>query len=287
MTSKTHRGTKAIRDDFSVETKELLAKRVGMRCSNPNCRQLTSGPQEDPTKALNVGVAAHVAAASKGGPRYDARMTSEQRKAPENGIWLCQNCAKLVDNDAKRYPVDLLQEWKQLSEKAALLEIESPSRADTKNEDVELIRFFAQCFDRPAFQDPFMQEGSMEAFDKAIEDTITAINTGCLRARDGAVLGQARGKAFLTNRHWRDKMDAIVDVLRAIRSRYSLAVRDGQIHVSHHGQQDFYCIHDHAIAEWMDASRAEALRLFAEVCEDAGIQPPTFPRWRGRPLPGW
>ncbi len=34
----------------------------------------------------------------------------------------------------------------------------------------------------------------MEAFDKAIEDTITAINTGCLRSRDGTILAQAKGK---------------------------------------------------------------------------------------------
>ena len=30
-------------------------------------------------------------------------------------------------------------------------------------------------------QDAFHQEGSMEAFDRAMEDTLTAINTGCLR----------------------------------------------------------------------------------------------------------
>jgi hypothetical protein len=32
------------RDEFLDDTKDLLAKRVGMRCSNPNCRQPTSGP---------------------------------------------------------------------------------------------------------------------------------------------------------------------------------------------------------------------------------------------------
>lgn len=26
------------RDDFGLKTKDLLARRVGMRCSNPNCR---------------------------------------------------------------------------------------------------------------------------------------------------------------------------------------------------------------------------------------------------------
>jgi hypothetical protein len=59
------------------------------------------------------------------GPRFDAAMPSEERKSAENGIWLCQNCAKLIDNDERRYSKDLLIEWKRLSEQAALLEVEN------------------------------------------------------------------------------------------------------------------------------------------------------------------
>ena len=51
-------------DDFPVNIKDVLAKRIGFRCSNPGCRQLTNGPQTDPSKAVNVGVAAHITAAS-------------------------------------------------------------------------------------------------------------------------------------------------------------------------------------------------------------------------------
>jgi len=113
-----------MRDEFDDKTKELLAKRVGNRCSNPNCRITTSGPQTDAAKALNIGVAAHITAASAAGPRHNPQLTPEERKSPENGIWLCQNHAKLVDNDEVRYTVDILNEWKRLSERAALLEIE-------------------------------------------------------------------------------------------------------------------------------------------------------------------
>ena len=123
------------RDDFNMQTKETLAKRVGMRCSNPNCRQLTSGPQVDPQKAINVGVAAHITAASPGGPRYDPNLTNEQRQSIENGIWLCQTHGKLVDNDELRYPVELLQKWKTLSEEAALLEIEGGSSDEKLREE--------------------------------------------------------------------------------------------------------------------------------------------------------
>ena len=40
-----------MRDDFSPSIKDILAKRVGYRCSNPKCQVLTSGPQENPEKA--------------------------------------------------------------------------------------------------------------------------------------------------------------------------------------------------------------------------------------------
>src|SRR4051812_1246686 len=112
-----------MRDDFSPAVKVILAKRVGSRCSNPDCRQLTCGPQVDATKAVNVGVASHVTAASPGGPRYDASLTPEERAHPNNGVWLCQKCGKLVDNDATRYPEPLLREWKTRAEEAALREV--------------------------------------------------------------------------------------------------------------------------------------------------------------------
>lgn len=82
-------------DDFSDPVKRALASRVGNLCSNPKCRALTSGPQEDPAKAVNLGVAAHITAASPGGPRYDAEILPDERSGPANGVWLCQNCAKL------------------------------------------------------------------------------------------------------------------------------------------------------------------------------------------------
>ena len=52
------------RDDFTSATKELLANRVGRRCSNPACRKLTCGANTNPEKITNIGVAAHICAAA-------------------------------------------------------------------------------------------------------------------------------------------------------------------------------------------------------------------------------
>jgi hypothetical protein len=120
-----------MRDDFPLSVKDTLAKRVSFRCSKPACRKPTSGPQDDPAKSVNIGVAAHVTAAASDGPRYDAALTSDDRKSALNGIWLCQSCAKLVDNDENRYSVEILRRWKTISESAALRAVESsPSPED-------------------------------------------------------------------------------------------------------------------------------------------------------------
>jgi len=97
-----------MRDGFPKSAKRVLAERVGFRCSNPNCGQSASGPSIEPGESVNIGVAAHITAASPEGPRYDPSLSSGERKAPENGIWLCQNCAKLIDNNPEKYTSELL-----------------------------------------------------------------------------------------------------------------------------------------------------------------------------------
>src|SRR5205807_2061911 len=83
-------------------------------CIHKVRRALTSGPQDNPTKAVNVGMAVHIMAASAGGPRYDVTLSPEQRSAPSNG---CQNCAKLIDND--RFSLELLTRWRADAETEA------------------------------------------------------------------------------------------------------------------------------------------------------------------------
>jgi len=126
-----------MRDDFSKNVKETLAKRVGYRCSNPYCRVLTSGPQVDPAKSVNVGVASHITAASHGGPRFNENLMASQRNSVENGIWLCQKCAKLIDNDVRRYSVNTLNKWKEDAEKNALSEVQSGQKNTNSSKTID------------------------------------------------------------------------------------------------------------------------------------------------------
>jgi tetratricopeptide (TPR) repeat protein len=125
------------RHDFPNKTKDTLARRVGMKCSNPSCRKSTSGPQTDPNRAINIGAAAHITAAAEDGPRYASSLSKRERSSIENGIWLCQNCAKLVDSDVVRFPVEALRQWKKDAEKAARQGIETSGSVPSTSRTAE------------------------------------------------------------------------------------------------------------------------------------------------------
>jgi hypothetical protein len=76
----------------------------------------------------SIGVAAHITAASEGGPRYDPSLTADERASAENGIWMCQNHGKLVDSDASRYTVEQVRVMKGEAETAALRAMEKRVR---------------------------------------------------------------------------------------------------------------------------------------------------------------
>jgi hypothetical protein len=105
---------KAKRDDFPTTVVDRLARRASFICSNPSCRSLTIAASEaDPDKYVYIGQAAHITSASPGGPRYDASLTPKDRSSIDNGIFLCANCATMIDkNGGEEYPRDLLDAWK-------------------------------------------------------------------------------------------------------------------------------------------------------------------------------
>jgi hypothetical protein len=115
-----------VRDDFPEPTKRRLGQRVGLYCSNPECRVSTAGPTLAATDAVNLGVAAHITAASPDGPRFDASLKPEERSDIGNAIWLCQTCAKLIDSDIHRFTIEVLRSWKGGAEGEALAALGKP-----------------------------------------------------------------------------------------------------------------------------------------------------------------
>lgn len=264
------------RDDFPQKIKDLLGNRVGWRCSNPDCRKPTRGANEDPQDIINIGVAAHICAAASGGPRDDSTMSPEERKSAENGIWLCQSCSKLIDDDVFRYTVNLIRIWKENAERLAVAELQSSSSLGV-DKDKELLLFFVQCFDRPAFQDQISQEGCMEDFDRALEDTIIALNTGVLRTREGMIIKQSEGKSAIINQAWREKLNTITDMLVALRKRLKIA-KDENLYSTYGKGDVMYCFNDRDLGEWFDLTREEIIKILSSICQEASISGLRFPR---------
>lgn len=105
------------RDDFSRKTQIQIMQKSGYRCSYPGCEKVLIGPSKDLKKPVYVGIVAHICAASPRGPRYDPRMTHEERFGEENGILLCREHAALIDIDDSPYPAELLRQWKLMAYK--------------------------------------------------------------------------------------------------------------------------------------------------------------------------
>ncbi len=100
--------------EFTVKTRDTLGKRAAYLCSNPDCRKLTSGPAETaPDKAIVIGEAAHIYGGAIGSARYQVDMQDEARANITNGIWLCRNCHKTIDDDPIGYPAEMLFVWRE------------------------------------------------------------------------------------------------------------------------------------------------------------------------------
>lgn len=132
------------RDDFPLRVRRQIEGKSGFRCSNPVCGRMTIGPSQDGGKVVNLGVVAHICAAAPNGPRYDASMTPEERRAEDNGLLLCRYCASWIDIDEYAYPSELLRNWKKQTYRLAweLLAVPSVGETDPRGWAViqELVR---------------------------------------------------------------------------------------------------------------------------------------------------
>lgn len=104
-----------LRHSFPPNVISKVAERAAYLCSNPECHRVTIGPDSAAAhKSIKTGEAAHICAASPGGPRYDMSQLESERRGIGNAIWLCAACADLIDkNSGHSYPVEHLRKWKR------------------------------------------------------------------------------------------------------------------------------------------------------------------------------
>lgn len=126
-------------DTFSKETKRILADRAGHRCSL--CLALTTCSDEEGTP-FPIGDAAHQAAASRGGPRYNPEQTKEERSSASNGLWLCSSCHRKIDGDKFRYSIDDLKQMKEEAEERARRMVHGEIVFEMKNKEHAAIEYY-------------------------------------------------------------------------------------------------------------------------------------------------
>lgn len=141
--------------DFSSKDIETLSKRAALRCSNPECLKLTTGPNSDPAKITNIGEAAHIFGSRPGSARHDIAMSDQERATISNAIWLCKDCHGLADRDPIRYPASVLLIWKERHERRNIQEI------GLSNESIRLEIFeqeIAELREIPAFSKQLIRD---------------------------------------------------------------------------------------------------------------------------------
>ncbi|GAB5564432.1 MAG: hypothetical protein Wins2KO_14950 [Winogradskyella sp.] len=77
----------------SAETYKLLYVRSGNECAFPGCNHPIFNDD-----GLYIAQLCHINAANEGGQRYDKNQTDEQRRAPENLLFMCHRHHKETDS---------------------------------------------------------------------------------------------------------------------------------------------------------------------------------------------
>ncbi|ONK11201.1 ABC-three component system protein [Streptomyces sp. MP131-18] len=106
------------RDLVPKAQERIVIQRSGDRCAYPNCGiplSIDARAAEDQHKA--VGKVAHICAASNGGPRFDAQMTTAQRGSADNLIYLCGPHHDIVDTQLAYHTVTFLRDAKEKHER--------------------------------------------------------------------------------------------------------------------------------------------------------------------------
>lgn len=101
--------------DVGPTTRVLLFAMAGGRCEFDGCCRYLLEHHLTKT-AGNFAAIAHICAFSAKGPRASKRLDDRSVNALPNLMLLCPDCHKLVDDDPKRFPVEVLRAQKKAHE---------------------------------------------------------------------------------------------------------------------------------------------------------------------------
>ncbi|MTE17025.1 hypothetical protein [Nocardia aurantiaca] len=129
----------SVRDRVPLAQEKVVIARSGNKCAYPSCGlDLTIDPQHSGDQPKATGKVAHIAAASPGGPRYNASMTKDQRGSAENLIYLCGPHHDAIDSQLHHHTTAFLLDAKQSHEQAVERAVRS-ALGDVTYEELEVV----------------------------------------------------------------------------------------------------------------------------------------------------
>lgn len=88
---------------------KIMFAKSGDRCAMPDCRKpLVIDKTPDGDSEALIGELAHIAGLNPGSPRYDKKMSDEERNSVDNLIAVCPSCHSKIDAQPKMYTVEKL-----------------------------------------------------------------------------------------------------------------------------------------------------------------------------------
>ncbi|KAJ6229886.1 hypothetical protein M0813_07476 [Anaeramoeba flamelloides] len=150
------------RESFTQTVKRRLERIADSTCTNPTCRKSTTDFETGET----IGIAAHIIGASSKGPRGDPKISKKELSSIQNGIWLCSNCATLIDKKSciKTFTVQVLKQWKTGWEQEVKEQKQSKQKNKEKiqekktNQNLTRKRKSQSVIPRKVFEDELIKE---------------------------------------------------------------------------------------------------------------------------------
>lgn len=137
------------------------------------------------------------------------------------------------------------------------------------HDDVTVLGFLRNMFDRPAYQDCFSLECSMNNFQQALDSIVKGLNTGVITTGEGEHVVTTKSRHAVSDPEWKQGLDRITSRVQRTRREYLAAVRDGKLHV----HDSFFEFRDRSIIELLNRLRTETLNELNTLLDEAGLRP--------------
>ncbi|ODS32893.1 MAG: hypothetical protein SCARUB_01999 [Candidatus Scalindua rubra] len=200
--------------------------------------------------------------------------------------WFEENLAAVNSGEARRWwgkthLINLLSQYEHIADtyfdlatRRRIREIhDSMVNAPETLDDQAALGTVYLFFDRPAFRLAFENEASIPDFDRAMKDTILALNTGVLRTRDGFVVARGKPRSAFSDLFTRKQLEAATSIIEQITVILASAV-DGGVFKRYRGSDRVWVFDHpdaHRVAEELNNSRNDVIRAANEAFTRMGL----------------